>query len=169
MPTRQQVVDLWNSDDLVALGMHADALRKRLHPEGIVTYTVARDESCLEHVFKRTDGLDERVQVLERLRRGAEGVEEFQAFRPLVEASATGMEYMKTVALSRLLLDNIPHIQGTWTLFGLKLGQLSLRFGANDLGVVDGNVSEEELRRVIRDAGFVPKQRDALFRTNSIA
>jgi len=169
MPTRQQVVDLWNSDDLVALGMHADALRKRLHPEGIVTYTIMRDESLLEHVFKRTDGLDERIQTLESLCRGQEEAAEFQAFRPLVEASASGMEYVKTVALSRLLLDHIPHLQGTWTLFGLKLAQLSLRFGANDLGVVDGNVSEEELRRVIRDAGFVPKQRDALFRTYSIA
>jgi cyclic dehypoxanthinyl futalosine synthase len=89
--------------------------------------------------------------------------------KPTVDVIATGMEYVKTVALTRLCLDNVPHIQASWNLFGLKVAQVALRFGADDLGSVDGTATTEELRRLIRDAGFSPKQRDALFRSYSIA
>ena len=80
-------------------------------------------------------------------------------------------------ALSRIYLDNIPNIQSSRVTQGLDIGQDALKYGANDLGsiMIEENVvsaagahhraSEEELRRLIRDAGFVPKQRDTLYRT----
>ena len=75
------------------------------------------------------------------------------------------------------ILDNIVNIQSSWVTLGLKTCQVGLRFGGNDVGsiMIEENVvsaagthnraSEEQLRRVIRDAGFIPKQRDTLYRT----
>ena len=90
---------------------------------------------------------------------------------------ATSVEYLKTLAISRLYLDNFPNVQSSWVTQGLKVCQLGLRFGGNDVGSVmlEENVvaaagvhnctTEEELRRIIRDAGFRPAQRDTLYRT----
>jgi len=89
---------------------------------------------------------------------------------------ATSVEYLKTLAISRLFLSNISNVQASWVTQGLKVLQLGLRFGGNDVGSVmlEENVvrsagvtnctTEEELRHIIRDAGFVPKQRDTLYR-----
>jgi cyclic dehypoxanthinyl futalosine synthase len=94
-----------------------------------------------------------------------------------VKEEATAVEYLKMLALSRLYLDNILNIQSSWVTPGLKTCQLGLRFGGNDVGsiMIEENVvsaagahhqaTEEELRRMIRGAGFVPKQRDSLYRT----
>ncbi len=94
-----------------------------------------------------------------------------------VKEEATAVEYLKMLALSRLYFDNIEHIQSSWVTPGLKTCQLGLRFGGNDVGsiMIEENVvsaagahhqaTEEELRRMIRDAGFVPRQRDSLYRT----
>jgi cyclic dehypoxanthinyl futalosine synthase len=94
-----------------------------------------------------------------------------------VKQEATAVEYLKTLALSRIYLENILNIQSSWVTPGLKTCQVGLRFGGNDVGsiMIEENVvsaagthhraSEEELRRLIRDAGFVPKQRDTLYRT----
>jgi len=94
-----------------------------------------------------------------------------------VKEEATAVEYLKVLALSRLYLENILNIQSSWVTPGLKTCQIGLRFGGNDVGsiMIEENVvsaagahhraSEEELRRLIRDAGFVPKQRDTLYRT----
>jgi 2-iminoacetate synthase ThiH len=165
MLSRPQLIELWESNDLIELGREADYIRKRLNPEGIVTYTRSTNESALEQEFRRTDTVEQRLSALDALN-SRDGM---VTFRPIVEPSATGMEYVKTVALCRICLDNVPHIQTTSAIFGLKVAQIALRFGADDLGSVEDGVSEEELRRVIRDAGFVPKQRDALFRTYSLA
>ena len=90
---------------------------------------------------------------------------------------ATSVEYLKTLAISRLFLSNILNVQSSWVTQGLKVCQLGLRFGGNDVGSVmlEENVvkaagvsnctTEEELRRIIRDAGFRPAQRDTLYRT----
>jgi cyclic dehypoxanthinyl futalosine synthase len=90
---------------------------------------------------------------------------------------ATSVEYLKTLAISRMYLDNIENVQSSWVTQGLKVLQMGLRFGGNDVGSVmlEENVvkaagtsnctTEEELRRVIRDAGFRPVQRDTLYRT----
>src|ERR1700757_230237 len=89
---------------------------------------------------------------------------------------ATSVEYLKVLAIARLYLSNFQNIQSSWVTQGLKVCQLGLRFGGNDVGSVmlEENVvrsagvtnctTEEELRRMIRDAGFVPKRRDTLYR-----
>jgi cyclic dehypoxanthinyl futalosine synthase len=94
-----------------------------------------------------------------------------------VKEEATAVEYLKTLAISRLYLENILNVQSSWVTQGLKTCQIGLRFGGNDVGsiMIEENVvsaagahnraSEEELRRIIRDAGFIPKQRDTLYRT----
>lgn len=162
MSSRQQLSELWNSDDLIGLGVLADAIRKRLHPSNIVTYTRAPDDPVITHVFRAGESFDGRMSALL-------DVNDAVVFRPLVEPNATGMQYLKTVALSRIILENVLHVQASYEIFGLKVAQIALRFGADDLGVTSGQVSEEELRRLIRDAGFTPKQRDALFRSYSLA
>ena len=90
---------------------------------------------------------------------------------------ATAVEYLKTLAISRLYLSNFLNVQSSWVTQGLKVCQLGLRFGGNDVGsvMIEENVvraagtsnctTEEELRRMIRDAGFRPVQRDTLYRT----
>jgi cyclic dehypoxanthinyl futalosine synthase len=90
---------------------------------------------------------------------------------------ATAVEYLKVLAISRLFLTNFLNVQSSWVTQGLKVCQLGLRFGGNDVGsvMIEENVvrsagvtnctTEEELRHMIRDAGFRPVQRDTLYRT----
>lgn len=130
----------------------------------------------------------DRVDHLMRLRDAQDETGGFQAFIPLAfqpKNSAlshlpptTGTDDLKTVAVARLMLDNFLHIKAYWVMTGLKIAQIALCFGANDL---DGTVVEEvislmsdaghgqalakaELVRVIRNAGRVPVERDALYR-----
>jgi cyclic dehypoxanthinyl futalosine synthase len=89
---------------------------------------------------------------------------------------ATSVEYLKTLAIARLFLTNIKNVQASWVTQGLKVLQLGLRFGGNDVGSVmleenvvkaagvSNQTTEEELRHIIRDAGFRPAQRDTLYR-----
>ena len=89
----------------------------------------------------------------------------------------TGFDSLRTYAVSRLMLDNIDHIKAYWIMLGMKLAQVSLAFGVDDL---DGTVREEriyhmagastpqelsrsELIRLIRHAGRVPVERDTLY------
>lgn len=84
-------------------------------------------------------------------------------------------EYLRTLAIARLFFDNIPSLQSSWVTMGPKVGQLALFFGANDMGSVmmEENVvsaagttyrlSEREICRLIRDAGWVPAQRDQYY------
>ena len=90
---------------------------------------------------------------------------------------ATAVERLKMLAISRMFLENIENVQSSRAGQGLKVLQMGLRFGGNDVGSVmlEENVvraactsnctTEEELRRIIRDAGFKPVQRDTLYRT----
>lgn len=85
---------------------------------------------------------------------------------------ADANEYLRMLALSRLYLDNIPHIQSSWVTMGPKIGQLALFFGADDMGSVmmEENVvsaagttfclNEAEIRRLIADAGWQPRKRN---------
>src|ERR1700675_3266189 len=89
---------------------------------------------------------------------------------------ATSVESLKVLAISLLYLSNFLNVQSSWVTQGLKVCQMGLRFGGNDVGSVmlEENVvraagvanctTEEELRRIIRDAGFRPAQRDTLYR-----
>lgn len=131
---------------------------------------------------------EQRVNHLEIVRQIQEDTGGFTAFIPwsfqrentslgrFVKEEATAVEYLKTLAISRIYLDNIVNIQSSWVTPGLKTCQVGLRFGGNDVGsiMIEENVvsaagahhraTEEELRRLIRDAGFIPKQRDTLYR-----
>ncbi len=90
-------------------------------------------------------------------------------------STAGGFEYLKTLAVSRLYLDNFRHVQGSWVTQGPKIGQTSLAFGADDLGsiMIEENVvyaagarnrmTQPEMRRLISDAGYAPAQRRTLY------
>ncbi|MDZ4180896.1 MAG: cyclic dehypoxanthinyl futalosine synthase [Coriobacteriia bacterium] len=91
-------------------------------------------------------------------------------------AAASGWDYLRTLAVSRLYLDNIDNIQASWVTQGSKIGQVALAFGANDMGstMIEENVvaaagtrfmvARDELVRLIADAGFAAVQRDTLYR-----
>ena len=90
------------------------------------------------------------------------------------EEEATAVDYLKTLAVTRLFLDSVEHVQTEWPVMGPKVLELALRFGADDAGFVPwsqkGSLEpshhggEAELLRIIRDAGFRPVERDVLFR-----
>ena len=85
---------------------------------------------------------------------------------------ATGVDYLRTLALSRIILDNFDNLQASWVTQGGKVGQLSLAFGANDMGsvMIEENVvraagasycmDEVEIVENVEDAGFIPKRRN---------
>jgi cyclic dehypoxanthinyl futalosine synthase len=150
----------------------ADWLRvhRTAHGLGIKTTAAMR--------FGMGESLEQRVDHLEAIRTLQAETGGFMAFLPVAAQAkalgasgrdweeATSVEYMKTLAISRMVLDEIPNVQASWKNQGLKVLQMALRFGGNDVGSVgigpDG-ASEEELRRLIRDAGFRPAQRDTGF------
>ncbi len=90
--------------------------------------------------------------------------------------AASGYEYLRTLAVSRLYLDNVRNVQASWVTQGAKIGQVALAFGANDMGstMIEENVvaaagtrfmlARDELVRLIGDAGYTPVQRDTLYR-----
>ncbi|HEX5422096.1 MAG TPA: cyclic dehypoxanthinyl futalosine synthase [Candidatus Acidoferrales bacterium] len=129
-----------------------------------------------------------RVNHLERIRRIQEDTGGFTAFIPWIFApentplgkkvpQTTAFDYLKTLAISRMYLDNIDHVQSSWLTPGIKICQVGLQFGADDVGsiLIEENVvhaagvrnrtNEIELRRIISDAGFIPAQRDTLYRS----
>jgi cyclic dehypoxanthinyl futalosine synthase len=140
-------------------------------------------------MFGTGETIEQRMNHFDLVRKIQDDTGGFTAFIPwayqrentslgnFVKQEATAVEYLKMLALSRLYLENILNIQSSWVTPGLKTCQLGLRFGGNDVGsiMIEENVvsaagahhraSEEELRRLIRDAGFIPKQRDTLYRT----
>ncbi len=136
-------------------------------------------------LYGHMEKIEERVDHLIRLREVQDETNGFFAFIPLayhphVEDStqwATGIDNLKSVAVSRLMLDNFPHIKAYWISMGPKVAQISLGFGADDL---DGTVREErvfhmagastenaltkrQLIKLIKEAGRVPVERDALY------
>jgi cyclic dehypoxanthinyl futalosine synthase len=286
--SREQALDCFRSDDLVGIGMEADAVRRRLHPEGVVSYAIdgvvdcatvrdldtvcvaigesvelgatgvrlkcaadcERVESLLRGIRKSFpelwiealraaevravaagwglglretitrladagldsiagDGLDlipgaavEWVEVMraahqlgmrttaEMIFGGGETIEArvdflgavrslqeetggFAVFAPVAAGAPNGreldgvtaVERLKTLAIARMFLENIENVQASGTGQGLKVLQMGLRFGANDVGPVQPQAgSEEDVRRIIRDAGFRPAQRDMAYR-----
>lgn len=124
------------------------------------------------------ESFEQRLNHLDLIRLLQEETGGFTAFTPVTFQprksgmsgfeEATAVEYLKTLAVSRMVLDNIENIQADLETQGLKVLQMGLRFGGNDVGSVllDGSddTTEEDLRRVIRGAGFKPVQRDTLYR-----
>jgi cyclic dehypoxanthinyl futalosine synthase len=147
-------------------------------------------------MFGHVETLAERIEHLERLRQLQDETGGFTAFicwtfqppaeppwfdnrRDGVDMSrippAGAFEYLKTQAVSRLYLDNVPNIQSSWVTQGGKIGQTALFFGANDMGslMIEENVvaqagtvyhlSLETIRRCIREAGYIPRQRNVFY------
>jgi cyclic dehypoxanthinyl futalosine synthase len=126
-------------------------------------------------VFGAGETLEQRADFLEAVRALEQETGGFAAFVPRAAAApggreldgVTAVERLKTLAIARMFLDNIENVQASRAGQGLKVLQMGLRFGANDVGLVspegEGG-SEEDVRRVIRDAGFKPAQRDAAYR-----
>jgi len=157
------------------------SVHRTAHHLGLRT-TATMMFGCGEH-------LQHRVNHLERIRQLQETTGGFTAFIPwifqrahtslgnFVKEEATAVDYLKTLAVSRIYLDNVPNIQASWLTPGPKICQIALRFGGNDVGsiLIEENVvraagctnttNEAELRRLISDAGFRPVKRDTLYRT----
>ncbi len=152
-------------------------------------------------MFGHVETLEERIEHLDRLRQQQDQSGGFTAFicwthqapghapwfgRDAEEGRKGGVdmsklpeagafEYLKTQAVARLYLDNIPNIQSSWVTQGEKVGQMALLFGANDMGslMIEENVvaqagtvfhlSLETIRRCISDAGYVPRQRNVFY------
>ncbi|HWG18777.1 MAG TPA: hypothetical protein VN678_12990 [Acidobacteriaceae bacterium] len=208
--SREQALECLQSDDLIGLGMEADAVRRRLHPEGVATYVVECEAECgpeligpgtideciaahraahregkqttARMLFGAGETLEQRMDFLETVRALQEETGGFVAFVPVAAAAAnsrqldsvTAVERLKMLAVARMFLDNIENVQADGVasgIDGLKVLQTALRFGANDLGAVEAGSgrSEEDLRRIIRDSGLRPAERDAAYRMMMIA
>jgi aminodeoxyfutalosine synthase len=140
-------------------------------------------------LYGHIENEEDRVDHLLRLRAVQDDTHGFQTFIPLAFhpdntplehlPRTTGLTDIKQIAVSRLLLDNFPHIKAYWQMMTPKIAQIALRFGADD---IDGTVIEEkiyhdagattpqgmrreELMRLIREAGREPFERDTLYRT----
>lgn len=156
------------------------AVMKAVHQVGL--------RSTATMMFGIGDMTAHRVRHLQRIRDLQDETGGFTAFIPWtfqrentalgrrIKDEPTGVDYLKMLAVSRLFLDNIDNFQSSWLTQGLRLGQVALRFGANDMGsiMIEENVvsaagannraDEKMLQFLIREAGFIPQQRDILYR-----
>ena len=136
-------------------------------------------------MFGHVETLSDRLEHLERLRGLQDETGGFTAyicwtFQPdhtdMSEIPASGaFEYLRTNAVSRLYLDNFANIQSSWVTQGLKIGQLALLYGANDMGslMIEENVvaeagtvhylSLEQIRAAISELGYTPRQRNVFY------
>ncbi|MEZ6109920.1 MAG: cyclic dehypoxanthinyl futalosine synthase [Pirellulaceae bacterium] len=136
-------------------------------------------------MFGHVETLAERIDHLERVRQLQDETGGFTAFiswtfqpdnTDMADVPhASSFEYLKTQAVSRLYLDNVPNIQSSWVTQGLKIGQLGLQFGANDMGslMIEENVvaeagtvhflTLEQIRDAITELGYVPRQRNVFY------
>ena len=168
-----------------------DRVRKELHCDGKATADEwievmrhahragLRTTATMMYGTVETD--EERIEHLLRLRSLQDETGGFTAFitwsyqpsnTALGGSEATGIDYLRTLAIARIVLDNFDNLQASWVTQGGKVGQLSLAFGANDMGsvMIEENVvraagaaycmDEAEIVRNIEDAGFIPKRRN---------
>ena len=132
-------------------------------------------------MFGHVETLEERIEHLDRLRRQQDETGGFTAFicwtfqpdNTRLRAEPVGSaEYLRMQALSRIYLDNITNVQSSWVTQGPKIGQVALRYGANDFGSVmmEENVvskagtsfrlESQEIETLIREAGYTPRRRN---------
>lgn len=137
-------------------------------------------------MFGHAETLAERIEHLDRIRQLQDQTHGFTAFicwtfqpenTQMSQVPPSGsFEYLKTQAVARLFLDNVPNIQSSWVTQGLKIGQLAMLFGANDMGslMLEENVvaqagtvhylTLDQIRDAISELGFVPRQRDVFYK-----
>jgi len=172
----------------------SDRVRKEIAPLKATTSEwlgVMRDvhslgmRSTATMMFGHVETIEERIEHIFLIRELQEETGGFLGFIPwlyqpgnesLGLKSASGQEYLKTLALSRVILNHtLPNLQSSWVTPGKKIGQLGLMYGANDLGsiMLEENVvastglrylmSVEEMRRLITEMGYEPHQRNTLY------
>jgi cyclic dehypoxanthinyl futalosine synthase len=168
-----------------------DRVRRLLHCDGKATADEWLDVMRHAHhaglrttatmMYGTVESDEERLEHLLRLRSLQDETAGFTAFitwsyqpehTELAGREATGIDYLRTLAISRIVLDNFDNLQASWVTQGGKVGQLSLAYGANDMGsvMIEENVvraagasycmDEVEIVRNIEDAGFVAKRRN---------
>ncbi|MBI3050046.1 MAG: dehypoxanthine futalosine cyclase [Acidobacteria bacterium] len=155
-----------SADEWIDVMRHAH--RAGLRATATMMYgTVETDEERIEHLIRVRDLQDETGGFTAFI---AWSFQPEHTERGGVEA--TGIDYLRTLALARIVLDNVDNLQASWVTQGGKVGQLSLAFGANDMGsvMIEENVvraagasycmDEVEIVTNIEDAGFVPKRRN---------
>jgi aminodeoxyfutalosine synthase len=140
-------------------------------------------------LYGHIETIEDRVDHLLRLRELQDRTGGFQAFIPLsfhprnteIKKSSytTGFDDLKTLSISRLLLDNFDHIKAYWVMLGEKITQVSLSFGVDDIdgtvveeritrmagGTTDGSMTRDELINLITQTGKVPVERDTVYHT----
>ncbi|HAP67519.1 MAG TPA: dehypoxanthine futalosine cyclase [Nitrospinae bacterium] len=142
-------------------------------------------------MYGHIESYRDRIEHLTKIRELQDKTKGFTAFIPwsfqskntklqtlnseLQTLNSFGVDYLKTLSISRLMLDNFDNIQASWVTQGAKVAQLALFFGANDMGstMIEENVvkaagvsfrmSEGEIRRLIEDAGFKPAKRNTFY------
>ena len=173
----------------------SEKIRRRLCPEKITgsrwleVHRLAHGVGIITNatmLYGHIESYTDRVEHMLRLRELQDETGGFQAFIPLSYHPAntdmggryaSGIDDLKTIAVSRLVLDNILHIKASWVILGENLSQVALRFGADD---IDGTVIEEKITHsagavtaeglakeqmidLIRRAGKIPVERDAFY------
>lgn len=167
-----------------------DRVRKRIAPlkamsdDWLEVMDIAHREgmnSSATMMFGHVETLQDRIEHLERIRAQQDSTGGFTAFicwtfqseNTRLKAPSVGAhEYLRMQALSRIYLDNIENIQSSWVTQGLEIGQVALKYGANDLGsiMIEENVVSQagttfqmgvpDMRRLIEDLGYEAKQRN---------
>ena len=171
-----------------------DRVRKRISPlkamsdDWMSVMDVAHQlglKSSATMMFGHVETVEDRIEHLERVRAQQDKTGGFTAFiawtfqaeNTKLKAPTVGAhEYLRTQALARIYLDNIENIQSSWVTQGPEIGQIALKYGANDLGsiMIEENVVSQagttyrmgvtDMHRLIRDLGYEPRQRDNWYR-----
>jgi cyclic dehypoxanthinyl futalosine synthase len=176
-----------NTVDVVHRVRKAMTVNKCLTDEWLEVHRVWHQlggRSTCTMMFGHIETVAERIETLERLRQLQDETAGFTAFigwtfqpghTALGGQEATTAEYLRTMAVARIFLDNIPNIQASWVTQGPKVGAASLAFGVNDMGstMIEENVvsaagtvnhmNEPEIVAAVKDAGFVPMRRNMLY------
>lgn len=167
-----------------------DSVRKRISPLKAMTddWLLVMDtahrlglSTTATMMFGHVETLDHRIEHLDRIRAQQDKTGGFTAFigwtfqpeHTKLRAPTVGAhEYLRTQALARIYLDNFPSVQSSWVTQGQEIGQIALKYGANDLGsiMIEENVvsqagasfcmSVADMRRLISELGYEPHQRD---------
>jgi cyclic dehypoxanthinyl futalosine synthase len=171
-----------------------DRIRQKVSPKKItvhewkqIIYALYRNEmkSSATMTYGMGETYEEKIQHLNVIRDVQDDTGILQAFIPWSFSPpgtrmeymlpATGMDYLKMVAIARIFLDNITYIQAGWLTEGLKLAQIALTMGANDMGGVlmeevvvkatgiTTSTNQNELVHIIKNAGKIPVQRDSRY------
>lgn len=152
------------------------AVMEEAHKQGLKTTATM--------MFGHVETIEERIEHLMRIRELQDKTQGFTAFIPwpfqphntrISVDPVGGVEYLRMLAISRIVLDNIPNLQASWVTQGPKVAQVALAFGANDFGstMIEENVvaatgvsyrlSEKDIRRIITDAGYQPARRNMAY------